>query len=557
MAKPKKLKRVVVYARVSTAEQAAKDLSIPAQLDALTAYASTKGAEVVKSFKELGASGRTGHRPVFREMLAFVADRFNAIDAILVYQTSRFFRDAVEARSLKVALRKQGVGVISICQETDDGPMGQFMEGMFELVDQYESEVNGMRTTAAMRKNAQNGFVNGARAPYGYTSEHVEVGGQRKRRLVPHPQEAPAVLEVFRAYVTGQGAKSVAMALNDTGRRYRKGARWTKDHVLRALGETAYTGTYYWGQTDTRTGEKRDESEWIAVAVEPLVPSELFQAVQELRKQRDPSQVKGRTLSSSLLLAGVARCAHCGSTLGLETSGKVNTDGDRPHRYYNCRKFLKSGKAACPGSRVPEAVMDKAVLEHLADKVFTNERCRKIMKDVVEETGLLRERTSADRENLRIQLVDAQRRLCTWQDAFEQRPTDADVILPRLREWQSKCEELESSLTKIVPLRAPPPHLYTEATLERFRSMLREVFVSGQTSMTKAYLRFLVERIEVSLSGDRQLELNIVGKSGAAIQLMASLGADESTKHQPGSFSTPEEIVKHPVLGSVGTWLRK
>lgn len=96
--------------------------------------------------------------------------------------------------------------------------------------------------------------------------------------------------------------------------------------------------------------------------------------------------------------------------------------------------------------------------------------------------------------------------------------------------------------------------------------MLREVFLSGQTTMTKSYLRFLVERIDVAPCGDRRVELNIVAKSGAAIQLLASLGVPsleedaglgiQATNEKPGCFSTPEEVVKRPVLGSVGTWLR-
>lgn len=80
MAKEKNnLKRVVAYARVSTAEQAAKDLSIPAQIDSLKRYAADHGAEVARSFKELGASGRTAQRPVFQDMLGYVTDRANEL----------------------------------------------------------------------------------------------------------------------------------------------------------------------------------------------------------------------------------------------------------------------------------------------------------------------------------------------------------------------------------------------------------------------------------------------------------------------------------------------
>jgi hypothetical protein len=433
-----------------------------------------------------------------------------------------------------------------------------------------------------MRKNAQLGFVNGSRPPYGYQSEHVDIGGQRKRRFTANPQEAAVVPEVFRAYVAGQGAKAVANDLNRRGYRYRGGVAWTKDHVLKAIAETAYTGTYYWGQRDNRTSKLRDRSEWIGVAVPAFVSQELFEAAQEVRGERDLSNVKGRTLSSSLLLAGVAQCELCGSTLGLETSGKVNSEGERPHRYYNCRRFLKSGKSACPGVRVPEAKLDRAVLEHLADKVFTAERCRQILKDIADERGLLREKTAAQRENLKVQLLDAQRRLAIWRDKLEERPADADVLLPRLRELQAQCAELEAALAKVVPLRAPPPQLYTDATLGRFQALLREAFLSGHNAMTRAYLRFLVERIDVRAVGVRNVELNIRGRAAAALQLLAT-GSDAVTESQealdaplvaegsgdaagPRSKREPQSkkpglvppavAVKYPVLGCVQPWLR-
>lgn len=72
--------------------------------------------------------------------------------------------------------------------------------------------------------------------------------------------------------------------------------------------------------------------------------------------------------------------------------------------------------------------------------------------------------------------------------------------------------------------------------------MLREVFLSGQTSMTKSYLRFLVERIEVQPAPKRSVEVNIVGRSGAAVALIASTANGNQSRG--------------PVLGSVGSWLR-
>ncbi len=59
------IERVVAYARVSTVEQAEKDLSIPAQLDAIRRYARERGYELVQEYQEAGASGRDDNRPSF------------------------------------------------------------------------------------------------------------------------------------------------------------------------------------------------------------------------------------------------------------------------------------------------------------------------------------------------------------------------------------------------------------------------------------------------------------------------------------------------------------
>ncbi len=175
--KTAEVRNVVLYGRVSTPEQAEKDLSIPAQLDALRKYCSSHGYTIADEYVEPGFSAYQDddRRPVFRRMIGDVTAPDGNVQAILVCYTSRFYRNRTNAGAMKGMLRKRGIRVIAIYQETTDDPMGQFVEGIFELVDQYESDVNGMRTSAAMRKNAELGFHNGSKAPYGFVAEQVEV----------------------------------------------------------------------------------------------------------------------------------------------------------------------------------------------------------------------------------------------------------------------------------------------------------------------------------------------------------------------------------------------
>ena len=128
-----------------------------------------------------------------------------------------------------------------------------------------------MRTSAAMRQNAQRGYFNGSNAPFGFAVEQVELArGRTKQRLVSNSTEADVVRFVFQLYVAGNGAKNVARDMNSRGLRFR-GRPWNRDKVLGVIGETAAIGTYYWGKSDTRNGTVRDKDEWILMTVEPKV----------------------------------------------------------------------------------------------------------------------------------------------------------------------------------------------------------------------------------------------------------------------------------------------
>ena len=88
------------------------------------------------------------------------------VAVIVVHHTSRFSRDATEARVVKRTLRKAGVRVLSVCQDIHDDPIGRLVEGIFECIDEYESDANGIRTAASLDELVRQGFFPGRRPPY-------------------------------------------------------------------------------------------------------------------------------------------------------------------------------------------------------------------------------------------------------------------------------------------------------------------------------------------------------------------------------------------------------
>lgn len=104
-----------------------------------------------------------------------------------------------------------GVRVLSVTQEFMEAPMGTLMEGFFECIDQYESELNGLRTSAAMREAIKQ-YYPGGRTPYGFarcpskcargSSLGTSWRSIRAKQRIIHT--------MYRLYVTGSGAVKVA-----------------------------------------------------------------------------------------------------------------------------------------------------------------------------------------------------------------------------------------------------------------------------------------------------------------------------------------------------------
>jgi site-specific DNA recombinase len=131
--------------------------------------------------------------------------------AIVVHSFSRFFRDSIDFGIYERKLKKYGVRVQSITQQTSDDPSGEMMRQMISMFDQYASKENGKHTLRAMRENARQGFFNGSRPPVGYRTVEVQLPGNKskKKRLEVEESEAVVVNRIFQWYLHGDRGGSL------------------------------------------------------------------------------------------------------------------------------------------------------------------------------------------------------------------------------------------------------------------------------------------------------------------------------------------------------------
>jgi site-specific DNA recombinase len=229
--------RAVIYARVSTDEQAQKGLSLPAQIEHCQKYAREHGFAVVRIFQDEGESAMSSNRPAFLEAIEY-CKAGPQVDALIVYDTSRFARNREDAVVFKRMLEKRGVKVHYASQIISDDPEGKFLEGMLEVIDEHYSRVLGRVSKRGMIESVKRGNWCGG-PPYGYRM--VLKGG--RRTLEVEPREAEAVRLVFELFQNGFGCKSIAEKLNDKGFRTRFGKPIRTNTIKVIITNPAYTGT--------------------------------------------------------------------------------------------------------------------------------------------------------------------------------------------------------------------------------------------------------------------------------------------------------------------------
>ena len=172
-------KNVVVYTRVSSKEQADKNLSLETQKKAIEEYALRNGLTISAYFGSTYESAKTDGRKEFSSMLEFIKRNKRTISQLLVYSIDRFSRTGGAAIKLATDLREQyGVTVFAVTQPTDTtNPSGVLHQNIQLLFSEYDNQLRKQKIVAGMKNKLEKGIWV-LKAPQGY--DNVTINGERK-----------------------------------------------------------------------------------------------------------------------------------------------------------------------------------------------------------------------------------------------------------------------------------------------------------------------------------------------------------------------------------------
>ena len=132
------MKKVAIYCRVSTLNQAEDGYSIGEQQDKLNKYCDIMGWEVIKTYTDAGFSGSNIERPAMKQLLKDAANhRFNTI---LVYKLDRLSRSTSDNLYLiKEVFKKNNIEFVSLNEKIDTSDaMGEFFFTLLAAVAEME-----------------------------------------------------------------------------------------------------------------------------------------------------------------------------------------------------------------------------------------------------------------------------------------------------------------------------------------------------------------------------------------------------------------------------------
>lgn len=340
----KRIRRVGLYGRVSTEEQALRGFSIEAQLDALKEYAKNNNMKIVDIYLDEGISG--AKPPLKRPALKRLLDDVEAgkIDMILFTKLDRWFRSVKEYFKVQDVLDNNKVEWKAIQEDYDTTTAnGQMSITIFLAVAQNERDRTAERIKVVLehkRKNKEACF-GGKAVPFGFKKEADADGTMR---LVKDPETEKACQEFWDILIASNNLnKAIRHMVNEYGihREWRSWKRMT--------------------QSDFYCGIHRGVQDYCPAYVTP----EIFLKFQE----RDT--IKGTPSGVSYYFRGLMRCPQCGHKLCGEADKRLG----RRSKMYRCA-FRSRG---CDNHKtIPEKRTEKYLLDHL----------EQFMKDAIAEVEI-------------------------------------------------------------------------------------------------------------------------------------------------------------------------
>lgn len=329
-----KMKKIALYARVSTAEQK-EGKNIDSQLQELRLHASQNNWEIFAEYLDEGWSGSLIARPALDQLRNDA--RENKFEAVLINDLDRLGRDTLLLAVVMRDLEKAGVQVIFRKIPPENSPTHTLLLNILGSFAQFEREMISDRFRRGRKYRAEiKKLVVTPVAPYGfkYILKDKEKNEGGHFEIVKN--EADIVKKVFGLIKSGLTERGVVRKLKELGLKARNGKCFGRSTVHKILTNESYLGVWHYNKHQTVVPKRklkpqkyqhrekcsqirRPREDWLAVPLPfKVVDKDDFDLAQ--RRLVDNKVYSPRNTKNFYLLRGLLKCGFCSSLFYADNS---------------------------------------------------------------------------------------------------------------------------------------------------------------------------------------------------------------------------------------------
>src|SRR5918995_4349641 len=415
-------KRAILYARVSTEEQARSGYSLAQQMESLREYAAREGYEVLEEVMDPGQSGASLERPGMDRVRDLVAA--GSVSIVLAQDRDRFAREPAYHHLLRREFEEHDCKMCALNDRGDNSPEGELMDGILDQLAKFERTKTVERSRRGKLRKAREGKIVATSMPhYGFKYTASRDGYEVDEAIMP------TVHRIFRMVASDgyslHGVKKRFEAeglLTPTGKRYWSetfvrevikddvyrshtfeeiealvapevaarldphksyGIYWynRKRHTLKQIAEDTFEGKVY---RKKKKSVDRPRHEWIAVPVPDAgIPRELVEGARVTIKDNCKSSYAGRRFWE--LSGGILYCASCGRRLVRHTIKGGSNHSGKEHFYYRCHQRWQRDREACQNHKLRRAdEMEARVWDTISGLLRDPEQLRADLDKMIE-----------------------------------------------------------------------------------------------------------------------------------------------------------------------------
>ena len=464
----KNKKRVFLYVRVSTQEQARDGYSIDEQIQRLRDYCKALGWVIVKIYTDAGHSGASLDRPALQDMIEDI--KAGKGDSVVVYKLDRLSRSQKDTLELiEDYFLANKVEFVSMTENFDtSSPFGRAMIGILSVFAQLEREQIKERMAMGKEGRAKEGkWSGGGYIPIGY--DYVD------GELVINEYEAMQIREIHKLYQEGNAFYRIDGIFDEKGYKQKYG-KWHTKRIKETMLNDLYIGKLHWD------GQTYDGNH------EPIIDEETFNKSVALYESKSHSNCKnhGRTT----YLGSLIFCAQCSAR--YTTTKFKDKQYNKEYRYYACHSRRKINRSMvkdpnCKNKTWKMEILDNMIFDEIRKLADDPTNIHEIRQSKFTDEHLKKEQLITTE----IAKIDSQK--SRFMDLYGVGEFTMEEVQQKVAPLNEQKKKLVLELDKLSKTNASLSVEEATKIIESFEDVMNE----GNFDQIRMLVNSLIERIEI------------------------------------------------------------